>query len=233
MKKYPALLLLLGLLGSCFGLVGFGESNVFSIIESTTPVELSSFAAVMAAQDMVSVNWTSQSETGLFGYRVYRAQSPELAGAMLMTPTCIPATNTSQPHHYSYADREVELNNTYYYWLESMDGAGSNYYGPVSVTLEDSSTPPLPVTTLLRTAYPNPFQTALNLDIQVKEGEAALLSIYNLAGQLVKTETLSPGSHKLVWNGRDTRGRACASGIYLVRLSSPSYNCTTKMVLVK
>lgn len=42
MKKLLILTLLLASLGSAHGLVGFGESNIFTIIVPTLPVELSS-----------------------------------------------------------------------------------------------------------------------------------------------------------------------------------------------
>lgn len=233
MKKLPILILLLALLGSLHGLVGFGESNIFTIIVPTLPVELSSFTTAITAQNYVSVSWTSQTETGLVGYRVYRAPTAELAGAQLLTPVCIPATNTSQPHSYSHTDQEVTLGSTYFYWLESADYCGSNFHGPASVTVEPASTPPLPEITLMRDPWPNPFRTSANLEIEVKADETAVLGIYNLAGQLVRSESFSPGFHKLVWDGRDSRGRSCSSGIYLLRLVSPSRVSSNKLVLLK
>lgn len=233
MKKLLILTLLLASLGSAHGLVGFGESNIFTIIVPTLPVELSSFTAAVTVQNFVSVNWTSQTETGLVGYRIYRAQAAELAGAQLLTPVCIPATNSSQPHSYSHVDQEVELGRTYHYWLESADYCGSNFYGPASVTVEPASAPPLPEVTLMRDPWPNPFRACANLEIEVKADETAVLGIYNLAGQLVSTESFSPGYHKLAWDGRDSRGRPCSSGIYLLRLVSPSRVCSNKLVLLK
>lgn len=233
MKKHLILLLLLFLLGSAHGLIGFGESNIFTIIVPTLPVELSSFAATVTALNYVSVNWTSQTETGLVGYRVYRAQTAELVGAQLLTHVCIPATNTSQSHSYSHIDQEVELGGTYFYWLESADYCGSNFHGPVSVTVEPFSTPTFPETTLMRPAWPNPLKTCANIEIEVKADETALLGIYNLAGQLVRSQSFCPGYHKMVWDSRDAGGRPCSSGIYLLRLTSPSRVYNSKLVLLK
>lgn len=233
MKTKLSLLLFLMVVGNIYGLIGYGESAIFTITNPTLPVELSSFAAIVTSQSIVSVQWTSQSETDLIGYRVYRSQSPVLAGALLLTPICIASTNTSQPCSYAYQDEEVEENCTYHYWLESLDYAGSNFYGPASVTVTGSESPPLPDVTLMRSIYPNPFQSVANIEIDVKGEETAQLGIYNLAGQLVKSLKLVAGSHKLIWDGRDSRGRTCASGIYLARLSSPSYVSTAKLVFIK
>ncbi len=233
MRKFPILLLLLCLMGSAHCLIGYGESNVFSIFTQTVPVELSSFTALVSSAGFVSINWTSQSEAGLIGYRVFRATSVDLAAALLITPVCIPATNTSQPHSYVCEDHEVESGCCYNYWLESVDCLGSNYYGPVSVAVGEDPTPPLPEVTRMRSTYPNPFVTSTNLEIDVKAEETAILGIYSLAGRLVRSESLTPGSHKLVWNGLDAQGRPCASGIYLIRLSSPSCVASARLALIK
>ena len=233
MKPSVILLLLIIFASGSHALVGFGESNIFSINDLSTPVELSSFTAAVTAQSFVSLQWTSQTETGLFGYRVYRNEDADLAGALLLTPVCIAATNTSQPHSYAYEDREVDPGATYNYWLESLDSQGSVFYGPATVTLDGSSTPPLPAATLLKLLYPNPFRQSAHLEIDVRDGEEASLGIFNLSGQLVRAADLVPGCHNFVWDGKDNAGRPCASGIYLIRLASPTCLSTAKLVLLK
>lgn len=92
MKQLYLFCMLLILTGSMHGLVGFGESNIFAITEETLPVELSSFTAVQNIQNYVSLNWTSQSESGLLGYRILRSQDQQFASATLITPPAPPAT---------------------------------------------------------------------------------------------------------------------------------------------
>jgi len=58
------------------------------------PVELTSFTAVLTNDFYVQLNWVSQTETNLSGYRVYRNEENTLTNAILITPTMIPATNT-------------------------------------------------------------------------------------------------------------------------------------------
>jgi flagellar hook assembly protein FlgD len=41
------------------------------------------------------------------------------------------------------------------------------------------------------------------------------------------------GSHSAVWDGRDSKGIAVASGVYFVRLESNDRVSTRKMVLAK
>ena len=42
-----------------------------------------------------------------------------------------------------------------------------------------------------------------------------------------------PGSYRLVWDGRNDRGQAVASGVYLYRLKTPQFRHTRKMLLLR
>ena len=204
--------------------------------DQTLPVELSSFTGTMTAEYFVQLNWTTQSESNLIGYRVMRSEGTDVAQAINMTPVLIDAYNESTTHNYSFTDTEVENNMLYNYWLESveMDGT-SQYHGPVSVSVEHEVPPVVPTQTTMRSAYPNPFNVNGNttIEVAVKEGDAGNVTIYNILGQVVKTYTVNPGNNNLTWNGKDFRGNSCGSGIYFYRLSTPSMNKTMKMVIVK
>jgi len=199
------------------------------------PVELTSFTALFTDQFYVQLTWISQSETNLLGYRMYRSEENSLDNALLITPTIIPATNTSQEHSYTIEDREVENHSTYYYWLESVDFNNSQFYGPVSVIVEGNVPPVLPEVTTLKSAYPNPFRAnnSTNIEVSIKAGERGTLTIYNIMGQVVKTYSVAEGNHIIPWNGKDSQGNNCGSGIYFYKLTTPSLNQTKKMVIVK
>jgi hypothetical protein len=199
------------------------------------PVELSSFTAVLTNDLYVQLTWVSQSETNLNGYRVYRNEESSLNDAILITPTMIPATNTSQEHNYTIEDREVENHSTYYYWLESVDYNNSQFYGPVIVVVEGNVPPVMPEITTLKSAYPNPFRAngSTNIEVAIKAGETGTITIYNIMGQVVRTYKVSEGIHTIQWNGRDSQGNNCGSGIYFYKLTTPSLNQTKKMVIVK
>jgi len=199
------------------------------------PVELSSFTAVLTNDLYVQLTWVSQSETNLNGYRVYRNEESSLNDAILITPTMIPATNTSQEHSYTIEDREVENYTTYYYWLESVDFNNSQFHGPVIVVVEGNVPPVLPEVTTLKSAYPNPFRAngSTNIEVSIKAGESGTVTIYNIMGQVVKTYKVTEGIHTIQWNGKDSQGNNCGSGIYFYQLTTPSLNQTKKMVIVK
>lgn len=201
----------------------------------TTPVELSSFTATLTALNDVQINWVSQSESNMMGYRVYRNESLSQSGALLITPTLISATNTSQPQQYLVVDDEVEIGSTYFYWLESVEANWSKFYGPVSITVQGEVPPVIPTETVLKNAYPNPFRanSSTNIGVDVKGDENGTVTIYNLQGKVVKVYDVQPGSHTITWNGTDGNGNACSSGIYLYNLKTPSTSKTNKMVIIK
>jgi len=62
------------------------------------------------------------------------------------------------------------------------------------------------------------------------------LTIYDVRGRLVKTLVdtgLEPGSHRVVWDGRNERGERVLGGMYLYTLRSEDRTFTRKMVLLR
>ncbi len=209
------------------------EFNV--VIEGVSPVELSSFNAIVTGQNAVEISWITQTEANLMGYRVYRNESALQQGSALITPSLVPATNTSQQQSYKVTDSEIQNGHTYYYWLESVEMAASQFFGPISVEINTSTPPVYPEISSMQNAYPNPFKAdgITNIEVNLKAGETGTLSIMNLAGQVVKTYQVGQGNHNIKWNGTDSNGLACGSGIYLYKLSTPSFNQTRKLVILK
>ncbi len=101
------------------------------------------------------------------------------------------------------------------------------------VSIEDEV---LPAVTELRNNYPNPFNPDTIIEFSIREDTNAKLSIYNTKGQLIKVlhnGLIEAGKHKIVWNGKDSRGRDAVSGVYFYRLQTDSYDKVSKMLLVK
>jgi hypothetical protein len=220
--------------------VDFGDAKgVIPVVtfrdDTTLPVELSYFGATLTAQNFVKLSWISQSETSLLGYRVYRNDSANQASAVSITSVMVPATNTSTTANYSITDNEVAIGSTYYYWLESVDMGTSSFHGPIIVLVEGEVPPVLPNATAMGNAYPNPFRmnTSTTIDVRVKAGDNGTVTIYNILGQSVKTFKVTEGLNPLNWNGKDSKGNVCGSGIYFYKLSTNAMNQTKKMVIVK
>jgi len=123
------------------------------------------------------------------------------------------------------------VNQTYWYWLESISGSGeTETFGPVSLTIpfEEENTPIIPVQTMLWQNYPNPFNPATFIKFDVKENEVALLTIFNVKGQIILSQEFEAGCHDYGWDAEDY-----GSGIYFYKLQSDSYSQIKKMILVK
>jgi|LSQX01.2.fsa_nt_gb hypothetical protein len=209
------------------------DESIFKA-ENPIPHFLISFTA-RSDQNHVKIMWGTLYENDLLGWCVYRSEQNNHLNAQNITPDMIPATNSSQIQTYSLIDTEVELGGIYYYWLECVEAASSTVYGPVSVTVEGEVPGIYPTLSQLKNAWPNPFkaQTGTTIGVDIKEGETGSLTIYNIRGQLLKTQQLASGSHELVWNGLDVSGKACGSGIYFYKLITPSLIQSKKMVIIK
>lgn len=87
------------------------------------------------------------------------------------------------------------------------------------------------------TAYPNPFSKVINLSISLMEKFSSVyeISIYNTAGDLVKTldltEFLKLDSMTLQWDGTDNYGNLVSNGIYLIVIKTTNETKTLKVIL--
>jgi len=207
----------------------------------TVPVELSSFTANIVHQndqDMVQLNWTTQSETQASGFYIFRNQNMDLANALQLNTSLIEATNSSTSTNYSFVDNEIQPG-TLYYWLQSNDMSGSTQlFGPISIIIDanDQTTTGTGIASRLNDIYPNPFNLKAVIPIQLTSKGDIKLEIFNQKGQLVWTyikDSAEGGLYKIDWNGRDMNGRLLSSGVYLCRMTSDNYMSTKKLVLQK
>lgn len=84
--------------------------------------------------------------------------------------------------------------------------------------------------------YPNPFNPATTIRYELPSTQNVALAIYDVRGQMVRALEVgsrAKGVHHAVWNGRDERGTAVASGVYYLRLAHGGETLTRKIVLLK
>ena len=94
----------------------------------------------------------------------------------------------------------------------------------------------IPPVNRLEQNYPNPFRQNTTISYETKKEGKVSLSIYNLRGQLIRTlqdEYIPGGKHSIVWDGKDSRGRTVAEGIYLCRLKTAETTLTRRMLFLK
>ena len=116
----------------------------------------------------------------------------------------------------------------------------------------DGQVDDLPVRFALEQNFPNPFnpttaisfqlpalsarQTASGLGVEGSAVSFVTLKVYDVLGREIRilvNGVGEPGVHTVQWNGRNDRGEAVSSGIYLYQLRAGSFEMTKKMVLLK
>jgi len=88
----------------------------------------------LRAEDGIVLSWETASEVDNLGFNIYRAENPE-GEKVRINPTMIPSQNigSTSGAFYEYLDEDVEIGNTYYYWLETVDFAlTTTIYGPIT-----------------------------------------------------------------------------------------------------
>lgn len=211
----------------------------FTLEEDTNPVELASFTATISAQNYITLSWVTQTETGMQGYYIYRANSNQISTALSVSPM-IAATNSSQQQSYAFTDTEVNETGTYFYWLQTNDMDGTvGFHGPVSVffnALGDNPTPEIPLVTELHAVYPNPFNPLAFIPFSLAQDSNVSFKIYNARGQIVKHYELgnkAAGNYRITWDGTDYHGDTLSNGVYQIVMTAGSQVYQTKTTLLK
>ncbi|MCH7859938.1 MAG: T9SS type A sorting domain-containing protein, partial [Candidatus Marinimicrobia bacterium] len=84
--------------------------------------------------------------------------------------------------------------------------------------------------------FPNPFNPITTIRFDLPEQTEVNLIVYNILGRVVArlVDDIRPaGYYELRWDGRDRTGRLVSSGIYIVRLVTPTESRSIKLVMMK
>jgi hypothetical protein len=85
-------------------------------------------------------------------------------------------------------------------------------------------------------AEPNPFNARTVIRFELARAEHVWLRIYDVAGRLVRTlvdARLPAGPASATWDGTDRSSHPVRSGIYLCRISTPTFSASRKLALVQ
>lgn len=95
----------------------------------------------------------------------------------------------------------------------------------------------IPTSFTLHAARPNPFNPSTQIAYEVPQQAHITLIVYNVLGQEVVRlvdAVQQAGRYTVTWDGRNTRGEAASSGVYLYRLaSSTGFVESRRMLLLK
>ena len=143
----------------------------------------------------------------------------------------------------SFTGHESNLQNDVYVRAILTDSQGETWIGSSkALTLCDTKTEPIlkksavPTQMTITGNYPNPFNPSTTVEFIISEGGNVKLEVYNITGQKVRSllsDTMAPGKHTVVWDGRNDAGMDVSSGVYLFRLKMQTTDMTHRMMLVR
>ena len=98
-----------------------------------------------------------------------------------------------------------------------------------------------PMQNLLLQNYPNPFNPETWIPYQLSEDSAVSIGIYDTTGKLVRTLLVGHQSagfynspeRAAYWNGQNALGEHVASGVYFYQLTTPKFQQTRRLVILK
>jgi hypothetical protein len=126
--------------------------------------------------------------------------------------------------------------NVWVIWESNENGRWHLVGTKIKITwwgVEDENTPEV---FKLYQNYPNPFNPTTTISYYLTKPTSVRLEIYNTLGVKVKTyfeENLQVGEHKIVWDGKDDKGRSSPSGVYYYRFTTDKSAQIKKMLLLK
>ena len=85
-------------------------------------------------------------------------------------------------------------------------------------------------------AYPNPFNSSIQISFKSTKGFNSKVSIYDISGKKINTFDQFPahnGFNYFIWDGYDHKGSEVPTGIYIVKLASKNYSLSKKISLIK
>ena len=125
-----------------------------------------------------------------------------------------------------------------------VEGSSGNYvvYDAIRITpLTSNIDTPINKKNILKNikinnVFPNPFNSTVIINYQIKETTDIKIKLVNLYGMVVLDKHLKNkpvGTHIFSWNGRNAIGKENPSGVYIVSISSSSFSQTKKIIYIK
>ena len=107
---------------------------------------------------------------------------------------------------------------------------------PIDTAVHEAQVNARPAAFNLAQNFPNPFNQATVIRIDLETRAEMELAVYNIAGQKVATLAQGPypsGTYTFTWQGRSTHGAELASGVYCYRLRANGREQTRKLILLR
>lgn len=205
--------------GGSFMQAGGLPSLFLGRLEPPVRVRLESLTATRVNGE-ARLAWQATDETGSVGYRVHRATdgAPREAISGLLI---------AGRKSYAFIDTAAPTGGADYWVEELLRGGASRWYGPVTLAAGLEHPPVLS----LAPNHPNPFHGSTRIQFTLMNAGPVQLAVHDAQGRVVAElmqGVLAAGTHELLWEGRDRRGRPVVPGAYFIHLSTPAASLTRK-----
>lgn len=130
-------------------------------------------------------------------------------------------------------------NTEYHFQLVASNSGGTTegndqFFTTNTVSVDDQHY--MPLSYELKAAYPNPFNPGTSIGFALPKATRITLIVYDLWGREVSRLAdgfFGAGNYSVKWRGIGENGQECPSGIYIVRMITPEFVGSEKIVKMK
>jgi predicted lipoprotein with Yx(FWY)xxD motif len=159
-------------------------------------------------------------------FSISRASAPEWAYVELEGAAIVRGRLS-----FTFTDTDCLPGTTYKYRVEcEVEGTGRR----ILFETEQIRMPAPPLT--LYQNHPNPFNPLTVIRFYLPEAQEIFLDVYDVAGERVARLAegkREKGYHEVTWDGRNSSGEMCSSGVYFSRLKAGKSTISRKMVIMR
>jgi Zn-dependent metalloprotease len=226
-------------------LMAFYDHEIYPSNSAVPPLTPQNFSGTWY-NNHPKIYWTANTDPDFDYYEVYKKVG---SGSWSLETT---RTNT---YYIDYEEFQYTggVKRRVYYKIRAVDtyDSYSGYTSEKSFTVNAPqqsrsfaseptfSIDPLPTDFKIHSAFPNPFNSATTLKIELPEKTNFTLAIYDINGSEIwrlnnkQKNTYFAGYHSIVWDGKDNFGSLVSTGVYLVVFRSSEYKLTQKVIFMK
>ncbi len=207
------------------GDMGWYGSHVFTMDQ---PAFVQNVSIGGPASDRV-IDWDASAAPDIAQYAIYSDPTSGFVPSAANLVALVAAPTTSYNLGVVGAQTYYKVNA-----IDDDDYAGG-YSNEVSAS-PSTGTEPVAYRTRLFQNSPNPFNPETEIRFELAAPSDVSITVFDAAGRLVRTleDAHRPaGVHSVRWNGRGDGGEPVSSGVYFYRMTTPAFEQTRKMVLLK
>jgi hypothetical protein len=211
---------------------GWGKVDADGATQVITPILIQGLSASTESWGVL-LSWSSPGDLRADEFRVFRALDIGIPPSELLASAELAGEIDPDAMDVVFEDRALVDSGRYAYWVQAVfQGEPEVAVGPIYAEWTRVYAPPV----VLHPASPNPFRPNTTLQLELAQSADVSVEILDPMGRRVRTlsyGTLDGGIHKLVWDGRDDKGREAASGLYFARVKAAQWERVGRLVLIR